>query len=134
MKTTRNKSAWVVLAVAVMVVATLARAEAGRTGSTAYVHPVLGLLSGHANAGALTSRDVPQLLKNWSALRAGQRTSTITQARNSGVWQTMLPVLFIGLAAPLNLISFRSTASACRVPSLPALSTSFQRPPPARLA
>lgn len=122
------------MAVAVMVIATAARAEAGSTRSAAYAHPVFEFLSHHSNACSLTPRDVPQLFKDWSSDWAARKTGAATHSRNAGVWQAMLPVLFIGLVAPLSLVAYKSTTSTFQIPASPALPSAFQRPPPAHLA
>ena len=125
MKPVRNRSALIWLAAAVMVVATVARADAGAAGSAAYTHSVIEFLSGHQNSGALAAHGV---LKNWSHQ---PRTS---QPSGSDFWQTMLPVSFIGLTAPLSLVAFRTNLFTGHVPASPTLSPAFQRPPPAPLA
>ncbi|MGA2250459.1 hypothetical protein [Terracidiphilus sp.] len=129
MKATRYRSAWIWLAVAVVAVATVARAEAGAANSAAFAHPVFEFLSGHSNSSAFTPRGVPRLLKNWSSRQA------YSAARNSSdsLMQAMLPVLFIGLIAPLGFLAFRTDFSRCYLAS-PALPSSFQRPPPVSLA
>jgi hypothetical protein len=130
---TRYRSAWVLLAVAVMAVATATRADA--TGSTSYAHPVLEFLAGHHNAGALTGHGgAPQRGNNWSLSWSAKQTRAEMQSAGSGVWQAMLPVLFIGLLAPLNLAFSRFRQVLCRAPQAPALPFSFQRPPPTYLA
>jgi hypothetical protein len=129
MKATRYRSAWIWLAVAVVAVATVARTEAGAAKSAAFAHPVFEFLAGHSNSSALTPHSVPRLLKNWSSRQ------TIAAARNSNadLMQAMLPVLFIGLIAPLGFLAFRTDLSHCDLAS-PALPSSFQRPPPVVLA
>jgi hypothetical protein len=129
MKSTRYRSAWIWLAVAVVAVATVARTEAGAAKSAAFAHPVFEFLSGHSNSSAFTPRGVPRLLKNWSSRQA------VAAARNSSesLMQAMLPVLFIGLIAPLGFLAFRTDLSRCFLAS-PALPCSFQRPPPVVLA
>jgi hypothetical protein len=47
-----------------------------------------------------------------------------------GVWTAILPVLFIGLMAPLELAGTRLVLAGARSPLPPALPCSFQRPPP----
>ncbi len=118
------------LAVAVMAVATAARADAGIAGSTSYAHPVLEFLAGHHNAGTLAGHGAPQRVNGWSA----RQTRAEMQSAGSGVWQAMLPVLFIGLLAPLNLVFSRFGEVLCRAPQAPALPFLFQRPPPTYFA
>jgi hypothetical protein len=130
MKAIRYKSAWIWLAVAVVAVAAVARTEAGAASPAAYVHPVFGFFSGHANAGALATHGVPRLLRNWSPRQSNANLGSY----GSGLWQAMLPVLFVGLVAPLGFLASRSPRSVCRMLPAPVLPSSFQRPPPTRLA
>jgi hypothetical protein len=130
MKATRYRSAWVWLAVAVVAVATVARADAGAVRSAAYAHPVLEFLAGHSNAGAMASRGVPRLLKDWSSRQA----RAAVRSSGDNLLQAMLPVLFIGLVAPLGFLAFRTGLSDCRLHTAPVPASSFQRPPPAWLA
>jgi hypothetical protein len=130
MKAIRYRSAWIWLAVAVVAVAAVTRAEAGAASPAAYAHPVLGFLSGHPNAGTLATRGVPRLLRNWSP----RQSKAGLGGYGSGLWQAMLPVLFVGLVAPLTFLASRLPQFACRMLPAPVLPSSFQRPPPARLA
>ena len=52
-------------------------------------------------------------------------------SRDRALWSAILPVLFIGLMAPLALL-FVSAASAGLSASAPRLFSLFQRPPPAQ--
>jgi hypothetical protein len=47
-------------------------------------------------------------------------------------WMALLPVFFIGLIAPLDLIALISVLSLDHPPQSPTLAPSFQRPPPFR--
>jgi hypothetical protein len=127
MTETRHRSAWIWLAIAAMAVATLARAEAGIQSATAYTNPVLEFLAGHPGSGAMASTGVPRLFEQRSPR---QVKAALSQGADSGAWQSMLPVLFVGLVAPMSLISPRSALSLGRTPSAPAHPFSFQRPPP----
>jgi hypothetical protein len=126
MKVTRYKSAWIWLAVAVVTVAAVARAEAGAANSVAYVHPVFEFLSGHSNSSALATHRVPRLLKVWSARQANDAGASLMQA--------MLPVLFVGLITSLCSPALRSNFSTDRLQSSPLLAFLFQRPPPVFVA
>lgn len=46
-------------------------------------------------------------------------------------WMALLPVLFVGLLAPLSLVSPRAVLSLGRATAAPELPSRFQRPPPA---
>lgn len=129
MPKTQYRNVWLWLAVAAMAIATLARAEAGYRSTAAYANPVIQFLAAHPNSGTLTATGIPRFLKDWSAR---QNKSELHGGR-TGVWQAMLPVLFIGLVAPLNLISLTFRSSLDRAPAAPALPSLFQRPPPAQL-
>jgi hypothetical protein len=125
MKATRYRNAWVLLTVAVMMAAVVARVETGARGKAA--NSVIEFLAGHPNADNLAATDVARLLKDWSARQAR------ATAHGTGVWQAILPVFFIGLVVPLCLALVR-VCSATNASTAPFLPTSFQRPPPAWLA
>lgn len=121
----RQKYAWVWLAVAAISVATLARAQAGAPSASLSSNPVLQFLSAHANADRLAA----------TAIQTSARETKL-QSRGIGYGPllAMLPVFFIGLVAPLNLISPRAILCLGHRFSAPALPFLFQRPPPLFLA
>jgi hypothetical protein len=127
MTPSRQRSAWIWLAIAALAVATAARAQAGIQSATAYTNPVLEFLAGHPSAGAMAATGTPRLFEQRSAR---QVKASLSHGADSGAWKAMLPVLFVGLVAPMSLISPRSALSLDRTPSAPALPFSFQRPPP----
>jgi hypothetical protein len=49
-------------------------------------------------------------------------------------WLAFLPIFFAGLISPLSLLSPLTCAYQGRVPAVPVLAPSFQRPPPFLLA
>lgn len=51
-----------------------------------------------------------------------------------GAWLALLPVLFIGVAAPLRLLEFLDRFDPERRADAPAFEPSFQRPPPLEIA
>jgi hypothetical protein len=124
MRFTRHRSAWIWVAIAAIAMATVARAQAGVQSATAYTHPVLEFLASHSSAAA-TSGELSLL-----GHRPDRQARTTLSAGSSGVWTAVLPVLFVGLVAPLSLVSPRFGLSLDRTPSAPALPFSFQRPPP----
>jgi hypothetical protein len=126
MKPIRHRSALIWVAVAAIAVATLARAQAGFQNAAAYAHPVMEFLAAHQSDRAFADSGTPQFLQHRSARPARLHA----QGGDSGVWIALLPVLFIGLITPLNLVSPRSLPCLGRTPSSPALPASFQRPPP----
>lgn len=129
MTAARYKNAWIWLAVAAMAVASLARVQAGIESATAYANPVFEFLAGHPADGALAATSVPRLLANGSARQA----KGLSHGADPGAWMAILPVLFVGLVAPLNLLSPRAMLCLGRRPAAPALPFSFQRPPPSLL-
>jgi len=118
------------LAVAAMAVVSLARVEGGVGNAAAGVHPVLAFLAGQQNAADVSAAGGPQIVRIGSTRKL---SGVYLHDASSGAWTTMLPVLFIGLLAPLSLISPRSLRSLGRTPSAPLLPVLFQRPPPALL-
>ena len=127
MTLTRHRSAWIWVAIAAIAMATVARAQAGVQSATAYTHPVLEFLASHSSAaGHATSGDA--LLFGHHADR--KTPTALSGGAGSGVWTAVLPVLFVGLVAPLSLVSPQFALSLGRTPSAPALPFSFQRPPP----
>jgi hypothetical protein len=118
---------WV--AIAAMAVVSLARVE-GNVNTTVYANPVLAFLAGQQNATIVSAAGSPQMVKVGAA---GKTSGMYLHDAASGAWTAILPVLFIGLVAPLSLISPRSVQSLGRTPSSPAVPCSFQRPPPVAL-
>ena len=117
------------LAIAAMAVVSLARIEASGNNDV-YTDSVLAFLAGQQNAATVSGAGSPHIVKIGSA-RNGSGVYLHDAA--SGAWTAVLPVLFIGLAAPLNLVSACSFLSLGRRPSFPELPEKFQRPPPALL-
>jgi len=118
------------LAVAAMAVVSLARVEASAGNAAVVANPVLAFLAGQQDAADVSAAGGPQIVKIGSTRKL---SGVYLHDAASGAWTTMLPVLFIGLLAPLSLISPRSLRSLGRAPSAPLLPVCFQRPPPALL-
>jgi hypothetical protein len=118
------------LAVAAMAVVSLARVEASAGNASVSANPVLAFLAGQQNAEEVSAAGAPQIVRIGSARKL---SGVYLRDGASGAWTTMLPVLFIGLLAPLSLISAQSLRSIGRTPSAPLLPVSFQRPPPSVL-
>lgn len=123
MTANRHKNAWIWLAVAAIAMATLARAEAGLPKTGALTHPVLEFLSAHTSGDGFAT-----VSRHHGSRLAGLRHDSQNSA--AGAWTVLLPIFFIGLIAPLNLISARAALSLEITPSAPALPFLFQRPPP----
>jgi len=118
----RQKQAWIWLAVAAITVATLARAESGLPRTSGLTNPVLAFLSAH-------SQGTPTSMAAWTHRTGSARTQRASRGAGSVAWTVFLPVFFIGLIAPLSLVSHRA-ASRLGHTSAPFLLCLFQRPPP----
>ncbi len=114
--------AWIWLAVAALAVACASRAQAGIESAAAYTHPVLQFLAGHPASQSVDATPRPQ------------HSARLRDAQSGGAWQAVLPVLFIGLMAPLSLVAPRTALGLGRPPAPPAQPSLFQRPPPSLLA
>jgi hypothetical protein len=53
---------------------------------------------------------------------------------DSSAWLAILPVFFAGVISPLSLFVSLANEYRGRTPDAPALTASFQRPPPLRIA
>jgi hypothetical protein len=109
-----------------MAVVSLARVQTGAD-NAAVSNPVLAFLAGQQNGADVSGAGSPHIVKIGSA-RNG--SNVYLHDAGSGAWMAILPVLFVGLVAPLSLISARSIRCLGRTPSFPALPEKFQRPPP----
>jgi hypothetical protein len=124
MMANRHRSVWIWVAVAAMAAVTLARAESGAPLAKIPANPVLAFLSNHSIARDFPTAGIPGMLG-----RATEHRSRLVSNGNC-VWSAILPVLFIGLVAPLNQISPRAMLSLGRSFAAPSLPFLFQRPPP----
>ena len=115
------------LAIAAMAFVSLARVQGGVESKTVYANPVLAFLAGQQTPATVSAAGSPQIVK--ARIGSGMYLHDVS----SGAWMSVLPVTFIGLVAPLSLISPHSIRSLGRTPSSPALPAKFQRPPPALL-
>jgi len=119
MKAAKHRNAWIWLAVAAMSIAVVARAQSGMHNARAYTTPVLQFLAAHS------ADQVPAAhALNRRASRANRHGA------DTAAWAAMLPIFFVGLVSPLNLLSPHPLDSDSRIPSAPAYPSSFQRPPP----
>lgn len=116
----KHRSAWIWLAVAALAIAVAARAQSGIYGARAYTSPVLQFIAAHATDQP-TAKSVDRLL---------HRRSADSHDAATGACAAMLPVFFVGLVSPLNLVLPQAQNSIGRAPAAPALPSSFQRPPP----
>lgn len=115
---------WV--AIAAVALASVARAEAGLQSAKAYAHPVLEFLAKNQSQFPIAKPGVSRLAQ----LGSRGQVNSISRDAGAGWWMAVIPVLFIGLVSPLNLLSTASIRCLGRVPSSHLVPASFQRPPP----
>lgn len=124
---TVNKRGWIWLAVATFAMAYVSCAQTSLASARACAHPVFQFFAGEPAADAPAA---PWLLHHRPS-RAAALAAAAHHA-HAGLWASMLPVRFIGLVAPLNLLAPRSLLCLGRTPAAPQLPARFQRPPPHR--
>lgn len=122
----RNKNAWVWVAIAAITLASAARAEAGLQSAKAYAHPVLAFLAKSQSQNLATKPGVARFAQPGSS----RQIKAMSRDAGIGLCLAMLPVFFIGLVSPLNLLSAVSIQALRQPPAAPLLPASFQRPPP----
>lgn len=122
----RNKNAWILVAIAAITFASLARAEAGLQNAKAYAHPVLEFLAKSQGQHALVKTST-----RFAQASSGDRFASLFRDAETGRWMAVLPVLFVGLVSPLSLLPDVLLGNAPAIPSGPSLPAKFQRPPPA---
>ena len=116
----RNKHAWIWVAIAAISLASVSRTAAGLDSARAYANPVLHLL--------VKSHGASVAAKSGPGMRFAQRGSIFRDAQ-SGTWIAFLPVYFIGLVT-LSLFSSLFVRALYPPPAVPLSATFFQRPPP----
>ncbi len=126
MRSIRHRNAWIWVAVAAMSIAFVARAQSGMQNARLYTNPVLQFLAGHPGDQTVAASGVQRYLHPRS-------TRAMVHSADSGTFASMLPVLFVGLVSPLNVLPERSVLCIGRAPAAPLLPFSFQRPPPSSL-
>lgn len=126
MTATRHRNTWIWLAVVAMSISIGARAQSGMQSARMYANPVLVFLASH-------SADQPDSASGVERYLHSRTTHAKVHSVDSGTWTAMLPVFFVGLISPLNLLSPRTALCIGRAPAAPLLPFSFQRPPPATL-
>ncbi|KAA6461028.1 hypothetical protein DYQ86_12235 [Acidobacteria bacterium AB60] len=120
--TSRQRNAWIWLAVAALSIAVAARAQTGVADARACSGPMLKFLAAHA-ADQPAAAQAVRLLQGKQLRPSGGRGSTRAAA-------FMLPVLFVGVVSPLDHAVPQSCHGNERTPHAPTVSSSFQRPPP----
>lgn len=128
MRPIRQRRAWLLVAIAALTIASLARVQAGLESARTYAHPVLEFLVAEHNAAHAA---LPRFARAYARSEADAGRS-ILHDTDGGAWLAMLPVLFVGLVAPLSLLAPRSALCLGRPPAAPPLPFRFQRPPPHR--
>ena len=116
----RNKYAWIWVAITALSLASVSRTVAGIDGARAYANPVLHLL--------VKSHSTSVVAKSGPGMRLAQRSSIFRDARN-GTWIAFLPVYFVGLVT-LSLSSAPFLRALFPLPAAPPSAIFFQRPPP----
>lgn len=120
-----NKRGWIWLAVATFAMAYVSCAQTSIEGARACAHPVLQFLAGDQ---ASAASGAPWLEQHRQS--KGAAFAVAERDAHAGLWASMLPVRFIGVVAPLNLLAPRSLLCLGRTPAAPQLPARFQRPPP----
>ncbi|HUB28350.1 MAG TPA: hypothetical protein VL967_01590 [Terracidiphilus sp.] len=128
MTANRHKNAWIWIAVAAMAAVTLARAETGMPHARVSANPVLAFLSNRSITNEFSASRIPGMLG-----RVSERRVRSSSGPTAGVWTAILPIFFVGLIAPLNLVPACAMLCIGRAISAPALPFRFQRPPPSFL-
>jgi hypothetical protein len=131
MMTTRQRNAWLWVAIAALALAYVARAQAGIEHARACTAPVIEFLSA-PHTSRLAVNGNTSGISNHEFARPGKLA--LLHDSGSSVWTPILPVLFIGLLFPLTLLSLGFIVRLGRTPAAPSLPASFQRPPPVLIA
>lgn len=113
----RPRGAWVWVTVVAITVASLARAQSGIQDARAYATPLIAFLAGNQ-------------LPEPAAAPTVHRATSSSHADDSGMVFNLLPVFFVGLVSPLNLLFAWSILCLRRALPAPDLAGRFQRPPP----
>jgi hypothetical protein len=122
----RHRNAWIWVAVAAMSIAFVARAQSGIQNARAYTNPVLEFLAAHQS-------ERPDAAIGFQRFQHSRSTRVNRHLADSNTLAAMLPVMFVGLVSPLNVLSPKAALCIGRAPASPVLPVSFQRPPPATL-
>lgn len=130
-KATRQKSALVWLAILTIASVAGVRAEGVTSSPSPYTQSMLRLLAAHHGSEALAA-GVPGFFDRFSAGYFARTSPESTHRTQSALWLSMLPVVFVGLAAPLSTLVLRSHplqfgAITTFLPSC------YRRPPPEQL-
>ena len=121
----RNRTAWIWVAIAAISFASVSRAEAGLLNAKTCAHPVLAFLARSQAQDSLAKPGVPRYVQSGS-----RQISSIFRDAGTGTWMAVVSVLFVGLISPLSLLSPATFRSRGCTPASPLLPAAFQRPPP----
>lgn len=129
MSAPENRGAWRWLAITAVAFLCLACADANIASARTFSHPILAALVGHQDTTDVSNSAVLRFVQEQS--RVSKKASR--HAADDGFWAAMLPVLFVGLMAPLGLLSPKPILRLGHPPAAPLLPSAFQRPPPVQL-
>jgi hypothetical protein len=105
------------VAVAAISLASLVRAQSGIENARAYASPLIAFFSSSHPSES-------------SASSSTQLPSSTSRGNGFGNLLNLLPVFFVGLVAPLSLLTARSALCVGRALPAPDQPGLFQRPPP----
>lgn len=117
----RSKGAWILVAMAAISFASLARVQSGVENARTYADPVIKFFVAAHQADA-------------DASVRSHRPNPRTQTSTIGIGLDLLAVFFVGLVAPLALKALREFSNLQCRPAAPHVAYLFQRPPPSSVA
>lgn len=123
---TRNKNAWMWVAIAAVAFTSVARSGTGLQTTRSLAHPVFEFLVRSQSQNSAAHSGVLRFV----GLGSHRQANSILRKVGSGAVIAMLPVFFVGLVSPLTLVSLASIRCLGRAPAAPLLPALFQRPPP----
>lgn len=128
----RQRGSLVWLAILTIAAVGVVRAEGSwpGPGPAPYTQSMLRFLASHQDSDAIAAA-VPGVLERWSAGFAARAQRSASLHQGADLWSVMLPVVFVGLAAPINLSGRVIQTAPKRVAIAQFLPSCFNRPPPA---
>src|SRR3954463_10692871 len=100
---TRNRNAWIWVAITAIALASVARAQSGLEIARSYANPVIALLS--------TAQATQSGPEHFALKRMDRGTQASQHESGGSLFLELLPILFVGLLSPLSLLSARSWLS-----------------------
>ncbi len=125
----RQKSALVWLAILTITAVAAVRAEGGWANPAPYTQSMLRFLAAHPEGETLAA-SMPGLLERWSSGTLSNSARRATLGAQSDIFLFMLPVVFVGLAAPLSFSAVIRQSFERRNPAFIPLPYCYKRPPP----